>query len=315
VLVGYGTTETVVARRPRREASTADGPPPKTTRAYAKPPVRKLARELGIDLHAVPASGRHGEVTRADLTAAAMVRSANQAPPAGAQLRIPVKGVRKYSAHAMVSSAFTAPHVTEWVSADVTKTLALLARVRADSAFDGVRISPLTLIARATLLTIQRHPEINASWDAGTGEIVQYRDVNLGIAAATPRGLIVPNIAAAQSLSFRDLAAALNDLITAARTGKTKPEEMQGGTFTITNIGTFGVDGGTPILNPGEAAILCLGQIRKQPWSHKGRVRLRDVTTLAMSFDHRLVDGELGSRVLADIAGLLERPERALAWY
>jgi pyruvate dehydrogenase E2 component (dihydrolipoamide acetyltransferase) len=229
--------------------------------------------------------------------------------PGNDVVRTPIRGVRKHTAEAMVSSAFTAPHVTEWVTVDMTRSLKLLKRARAEAAFEGVRLTPLCLVVKAALTAIARHPGINAKWDAEAGEIVQYPDVNLGIAAATPRGLIVPNIAAAQRLSLRETALALTDLIGQARDGKTPPERMRNGTFTITNIGVFGIDGGTPILNPGEAAILCLGQVRRTPWEHKGRIRLRDTTTLALSFDHRLVDGELGSLVLRDIARFLERPD------
>jgi 2-oxoisovalerate dehydrogenase E2 component (dihydrolipoyl transacylase) len=214
----------------------------------------------------------------------------------------------------MVASAFTAPHVTEWVTVDVTRSMRLLARLRADSRYRNGRISPLLLVTRAVLLTIQRHPQINAKWDASAQEIVEYRDVNVGIAAATSRGLIVPNIKAAQTLTMLELADALDVQIADARAGRIQPPQMAGGTFTITNVGAFGVDGATPILNPGEAAILCVGQIRQQPWNHNGRIKLRDVATLALSFDHRLIDGELGSQVLAGIAALLERPALALSW-
>jgi 2-oxoisovalerate dehydrogenase E2 component (dihydrolipoyl transacylase) len=170
------------------------------------------------------------------------------------------------------------------------------------------------LLARAALLALQRHREINTRWDATASEIVEYSDVNLGIAVASPRGLIVPNIRAAQKMSFPELAYSLNALIAAARENRTSPEQMRGGTFTITNIGVFGVDGATPILNPGEAAILCFGQVRKQPWEHHGKTQLRSVTTLSLSFDHRLVEGKLGSQMLADVARLVERPQLALAW-
>lgn len=138
--------------------------------------------------------------------------------------------------------------------------------------------------------------------------------MNLGIAAATPRGLIVPNIKDAHDKTLPQLAASLADLVSTAREGKTSPAAMQGGTVTITNVGVFGVDTGTPILNPGESAILAVGAIKLQPWVHKGKVKPRQVTTLALSFDHRLVDGELGSKVLADVAAILEQPKRLITW-
>jgi len=225
-----------------------------------------------------------------------------------------VKGVRKMTAQAMVASAFTAPHVTEFVTVDVTRTMRLVERLKADREFEGVKVSPLLILAKALILAVQRHPEINASWDEAAQEIVIKRYVNLGIAAATPRGLVVPNIKDADAMSLRELAAALSALTATAREGRTQPAEMTGGTITITNVGVFGVDTGTPILNPGEAAILAFGAVRQQPWVHRGKVKPRSVTTLALSFDHRLVDGELGSRFLADLAAVLEHPAQALVW-
>ncbi|MER5489409.1 2-oxo acid dehydrogenase subunit E2, partial [Streptomyces sp. NPDC002812] len=218
------------------------------------------------------------------------------------ETRIPVKGVRKATAAAMVGSAFTAPHVTEFVTVDVTRTMKLVEELKQDKEFEGLRVSPLLLVAKALLVAVKRNPDINASWDEANQEIVQKHYVNLGIAAATPRGLIVPNIKDAHTLTLPQLARALGELVTTAREGRTTPAAMQGGTITITNVGVFGVDTGTPILNPGESAILAVGAIKPQPWVHKGKVKPRQVTTLALSFDHRLVDGELGSKVLADVA-------------
>src|SRR6185295_18410230 len=154
--------------------------------------------------------------------------------------------------------------------------------------------------------------EINSYWDEQAQEVVYKSYVNLGIAAATPRGLVVPNVKEAQDLSLVDLAQGLNQLTATARDGKTQPAEMSGGTFTITNVGVFGVDAGTPIINPGESAILCMGAIRKQPWVVGNAIRPRWITTLALSFDHRIVDGEQGSRFLADVASVLEEPGNAL---
>ncbi|WP_371105949.1 MULTISPECIES: dihydrolipoamide acetyltransferase family protein [Streptomyces] len=312
VLVGYGPAHARTARRPRKSKPTPPVVTPSNGKFRAAPPVRKLARDLGVDLTPVTATGPSGRITREDVHRLAEKRATPSNAPDPTRddvVRTPIRGVRKHTAEAMVKSAFTAPHVTEWVTVDVTRSLKLLKRARADKAFDGVRLTPLCLVLKAALTAIARHPGINAKWDAEAGEIVQYPDVNLGVAAATPRGLIVPNIAAAQRLSLREIALALTDLVEQARAGKTPPERMRNGTFTITNIGVFGIDGGTPILNPGEAAILCFGQVRRTPWEHKGRIRLRDTTTLALSFDHRLVDGELGSLVLRDIARFLERPD------
>ncbi|AXK37035.1 2-oxo acid dehydrogenase subunit E2 [Streptomyces armeniacus] len=301
-------------------------------RPLAKPPVRKLAKDLGIDLATVTPTGADGVITRGDVHKAAAApapaapvaepQAAPQPQPAAApsaetaarETRIPVKGVRKATAAAMVSSAFTAPHVTEFVTVDVTRTMRLVQELKQDPDMSGLRVNPLLLVAKAFLVAIRRNPEVNASWDEENQEIVRKDYVNLGIAAATPRGLIVPNIKDAGARTLPELAAALGELVGTAREGKTTPAEMQGGTVTITNVGVFGVDTGTPILNPGESAILAFGQVREQPWVHKGKVKPRHVTTLALSFDHRLVDGALGSKVLADVAAVLERPKRLMTW-
>ncbi len=291
----------------------------------AKPPVRKLAKDLGIDLTTVRGSGPGGVITREDVTAAdeeaeQPVEVSAPAPASGdeapVETRIPIKGVRKSTAQAMVSSAFTAPHVSEWVTCDVSATMALLDRLRARREFAEVRISPLLIIAKAVCLALQRTPELNSEWDEAAQQIVIKHGVNLGIAAATPRGLVVPNIKGADRLGLAELATAINDLVALAREGRAQPADLSGGTFTITNIGVFGVDGGTPILNPGEAGILCAGQIARRPWvvgsGADERIEPRWVTTLAISFDHRLVDGAQGSTFLANLAGILSDPSLAL---
>ncbi len=290
-------------------------------RVLAKPPVRKLAKDLGIDLRTVAPSGAGGIVTRTDVESAAAAPAAAVAAPTGAgwtglprEERVPIKGVRKATAAAMVRSAFTAPHVTEFLTVDVTRTMRLVDRLRASREFEGVKLSPLAVVAKALCVAAQRTPEVTSAWDEEAQEIVLRRYVNLGIAAATPRGLIVPNVKDAHELSLRDLAVAINDLAATARAGKTQPAETAGGTISITNVGVFGVDTGTPILNPGEAAILAFGAVREQPWVHKGRIKKRWVTTLGLSFDHRLVDGQQGSRFLADIGALLEDPSLGLVW-
>ncbi len=350
VLVGYGVSTSATKRRPRKgpevavsRASTAiqselnghgtpTAAPEAGPRPLAKPPVRKLAKDLGVDLATVVPSGPDGIITREDVHAAvsATVTAPAPAPAAEApapqapapvpsydtvrETRVPVKGVRKATAAAMVGSAFTAPHVTEFVTVDVTRTMKLVEELKQDKEFAGLRVNPLLLIAKALLVAIRRNPDINASWDEVNQEIVVKHYVNLGIAAATPRGLIVPNIKDAHARTLPQLAEALGELVTTAKEGRTSPAAMQGGTVTITNVGVFGVDTGTPILNPGESAILAVGAIKLQPWVHKGKVKPRQVTTLALSFDHRLVDGELGSKVLADVAAILEQPKRLITW-
>ncbi|WP_415957302.1 dihydrolipoamide acetyltransferase family protein [Streptomyces sp. 021-4] len=355
VLVGYGVAESSTKRRPRKGAAAPEAaavaaavqaelnghaapapaaaavPEAPVGRPLAKPPVRKLAKDLGIDLATVVPTGKDGIITREDVHAAAApaeavapsapapsvsepVAAAVEVTSSARETRIPVKGVRKAIAQAMVGSAFTAPHVTEFVTIDVTRTMKLVAELKEDKDMAGVRVNPLLIIAKALLVAIKRNPEVNAAWDEANQEIVQKHYVNLGIAAATPRGLIVPNIKDAHDKTLPQLAAALGELVSTARDGKTSPAAMAGGTVTITNVGVFGVDTGTPILNPGESAILAVGAIKLQPWVHKGKVKPRQVTTLALSFDHRLVDGELGSKVLADVAAILEQPKRLITW-
>ncbi|GIM65643.1 dihydrolipoamide acetyltransferase component of pyruvate dehydrogenase complex [Planomonospora venezuelensis] len=299
---------------------------PGVVRALAKPPVRKLAKDLGVDLTGLTGSGPSGSITRDDVQSAAsgsartpLVEEVAQRPsrdqvPGERETREPIKGVRKMMATAMSQSAFTSPHVTEWITVDVTATMQLVERLKARRELKDVRISPLLVLARAVILAMKRTPEINSWWDEAAQEVVYKHYVNLGIAAATPRGLVVPNVKDADSLSMTELAAALGELTAIARDGKTQPAEMAGGTFTITNVGVFGVDAGTPIINPGESAILCFGAINKRPWvdEETGEIVVRDVTTLALSFDHRHIDGEKGSRFLADVAGLLQDPGTAL---
>ena len=293
-------------------------------RTLAKPPVRKLAKDLGVDITSLAGSGEGGVVTRDDVHAAAgspgLVTGAS-APSSTSgsgerERREPIKGVRKMMGQAMVDSAFTAPHVTEWVTVDVTRTMEFVERLRSRREFREVKVSPLLVLARACILAMRRTPEINSWWDEPAQEVVFKSYVNLGIAAATTRGLVVPNVKDAQDLSLLDLAAALNGLTATARDGKTQPADMSGGTFTITNVGVFGIDAGTPIINPGESAILAFGAVRKMPWvastSTGDEIVVRQVTTLALSFDHRHVDGEKGSRFLADVAAVMEDPAAAL---
>ena len=294
---------------------------PAEARVLAKPPVRKLAKDLGVDLATVTGTGPNGSVTRSDVegssTGSPGLGTGASAPSstsvAGArETREPIKGVRKMMASAMTQSAFTAPHVTEWITVDATRTMEFVDRLKSRREFREVKVSPLLVLARAVILAARRTPEINSFWDEAAEEVVLKHYVNLGIAAATPRGLVVPNVKDAQDLSLLELAAALNDLTAVAREGRTQPAEMSGGTFTITNVGVFGVDAGTPIINPGESAILCFGAVKKQPWVVDDQIVVRDVTTLALSFDHRHIDGEKGSRFLADVAGMIEDPATAL---
>jgi len=368
VLVGYGVKPGSTSRRARKKPPTRPGSYPATPsgplsgggpalsgpfiggvglppgvpvppqartspRALAKPPVRRLARDLGVDLGEVPGSGPEGSVTRQDVERAASeardrsispdeapaaepdaVANLSQRGPAALEERIAVRGVRKHTAAAMVASAFTAPHVTEFLQVDVTETMAAVRRARELPEFDGVRVSPLLFVAKALLVAVRRHPLVNSSWDEAAQEIVVKRPVNLGIAVAAERGLLVPNVKGADALPLADLARSIDAVAATARAGKATPADLAGGTITITNVGVFGVDAGTPILMPGEAAILAFGQVRDLPWVVDGELAVRKVTTLSLSFDHRIVDGELGSAVLRDVGSMLEDPVRMLAW-
>lgn len=352
-LVGYGAvveSSGRPVRRPRNFPTAAPEPvetarvetaPVETApaenlaeRPRSTPPVRKLAKDLGVDLSHLTGTGTGGLITREDVHAAldqALLDTApsdtapsDRAPSDTAaepvqavrlgerETRTAIKGVRKFTAAAMVQSAFTAPHVTEFLTVDVTPAMDLLARLKGSSAFSGVKLTPLTFAAKAVLIALRRNPSLNARWDDSSQEIVTFNYVNLGIAAATPRGLTVPNIKDADALSLHELAEALAALTETARAGKTTPADLSGGTISITNIGVFGIDAGTPIINPGEAAILAMGAVRTMPWEYRGEVALRQVMTLSLSFDHRLVDGEQGSRFLADVGAILAEPGMVL---
>ncbi|WP_413332970.1 dihydrolipoamide acetyltransferase family protein [Brevibacterium sp. GP-SGM9] len=356
-LVGYGARATSSKRRPRKGAGVPApaAPAPQTAapaaavaepnaqpaasasagssasagKPLAKPPVRKLAKDLGLDLGSIAPTGARGEVTRADVQAAAEGTGAAEttAAPAGAaapatasagltagelEERIPFKGVTKMMAKAMVDSAFTMPHVTEFVDVDVTETMAFVRRLKATKFLgEDIKVSPLLIVAKAVAWAVARNPRINSCLDGD--DILVKKYVNLGIAAATPRGLIVPNIKNAHTMGLTELAQGIQELTALARSGKTPPADQAGGTITITNVGVFGVDAGTPIINPGEAAILAFGQVRKKPWVVDDEIVPREITTLSVSADHRVVDGEIISKFLADVGRGLADPTLLLA--
>lgn len=329
VLVGYGSGGHVTSRRGSRTAAMSalsapnSAPPPhaapvvypaaaeSAVAVLAKPPVRKLAKELGVDIQSVLATGANGEVTRDDVVRQSQVKTVfrNVATPEWPQEReeyIPVKGVRKAIAAAMVKSKFEAPHVSVFVDVDATRTMDFVKRLKASPDFQGIRVSPLLVMARAVVWAVQRNPTVNSSWT--DKDIIVHHYVNLGIAAATPRGLIVPNVKEAHTLNLKQLALGLENLTVTARDGKTTIDDMSNGTITITNLGSFGVDTGTPIINPGEVSIVVLGAIKQKPWVVDGQIEARFVTTIGASFDHRVVDGDVASRFLADIASIIEEP-------
>ncbi|GAA4378703.1 dihydrolipoamide acetyltransferase family protein [Agromyces bauzanensis] len=334
VLVGHGSSGHTATRRKRHPSPggahehLAAPPPPAAPAPHgpavvaaprpdpgmpviAKPPIRKLAKDLGVDLSRVTPTGPIGDVTRGDVIRAASqvtVFRNIQTPewPTDREDRIPVKGVRKAIAQAMVQSAYSAPHVSVFVDVDATRTMEYVKRLKASTDYAGVKVSPLLIMAKAMIWAVRRSPTVNAQWT--DDEIIVKHYVNLGIAAATPRGLIVPNVKEAQAMSMLELATAIEQLTLTAREGRTQPAEMQGGTITITNIGVFGMDTGTPILNLGEVGIVALGTIKQKPWVVDGEVRPRFVTTVGASFDHRVVDGDVASRFLADVASIIEEP-------
>ncbi|GAB2456861.1 pyruvate dehydrogenase E2 component (dihydrolipoamide acetyltransferase) [Conyzicola lurida] len=325
VLVGYGIKGGVNSRRRRSGAAPAAAaaapvvpsarpasvPAAAASVIIAKPPIRKLAKDLGVTLSEVVATGLAGEITRDDV-----IRQASQASvfrniqtPEWSderEERIPVKGVRKAIATAMTNSAFTAPHVSVFVDIDASRTMEFVKRLKNSPDFAGIRVSPLLIAAKAVIWAVRRNPMVNSTFT--DKEITVHHYVNLGIAAATPRGLVVPNVKDANELSLRELAVALEQLTITARDGKTTAADMSNGTITITNLGSFGMDTGTPILNPGEVGIVALGTIKQKPWVVDGEVRPRFVTTLGGSFDHRVVDGDVVSRFIADVASVLEEP-------
>jgi pyruvate dehydrogenase E2 component (dihydrolipoamide acetyltransferase) len=338
VLVGYGPSAPPPSRRRRKgrghrdrdhdhdhERDHAAPPSPAApTRPLAAPPVRFMARQQGIDLADVTGHGPDGIITRDDLALHIAGAATDEVLPgasprdgqpaeAGRETRAPVRGVQKHMAEAMVRSVATAPQACVFLTVDVTPTSVLVERLRANPHFEGARVTHLTLAARAAVLALAEHPALNSAWDEATGEVVVKHYVNLGVAVAGPLGLVVPNIKGAQGLSLRELARALTELTDRARAARCAPEELRGGTFTLTNIGVFGVDAGVPILNPGEAGILALGAVQRRPWEHDGEIALRDVAVLSLTFDHRLVDGQAASRFLTAVGDVLADPTNLLA--
>ena len=343
-LVGYGA-KAAPQRRRRRQAAQADEEQYPAERALAKPPVRKLARDLGIALSSVIATGPGGTVTREDVLGAQQraitpehdgdyfpeespqapqdlggaMKSVRDQPFAGVTsdertTRAPIRSVRKRTAEAMVASAFTAPHVTVFNEVDITATWDIVQQLKASREWKDVKVSPLVVVAKALPVAIRRNPGVNAAWDEAAGEIVYKHFVNLGIAAPTRRGHLVPHTKDTHLMTLRELAEAIDDLARTARAGRTPLSATRQGTITITNFGVFGIDSGTPILNPGESVILGVGAIKEKPWVVDGRIESRRVVQLAASFDHRLIDGALGAELLRDVSAVLENPSLGLVW-
>lgn len=352
VLVGYGVTKSATRRRRRtampsphgtstREAgppgepvkpvrhgglevgraaeARLSGAPASAAPVRTKPPVRRLAKQLGIDLASVRPTGVDGTVTRGDVEAAASLQLADVPSPgdahrAASDRRDPVRGIVRTMAAAMTESAATIPAVTEWVDVDVTHGAAFIERIKRLPEYQDVKVTPLVLVAAACLTAMRREAALNAVFDAQAQEIVHRRGVHLGVAVATDRGLVVPHVADADALTMPELAVALSDVVERARSGSAAPTELLGATFTITNVGVFGVDGGTPMITPGQSAILAFGAWRERPWVDRGQVVVRRVSTVSLSFDHRFIDGATGSRFLRDVADILEEPALLHLW-
>jgi 2-oxoisovalerate dehydrogenase E2 component (dihydrolipoyl transacylase) len=319
MLAGYGPSEAPASRRRRNGRAhrgwAAGAPPQRSSRPLAAPPVRFMARQRGVDLADVAGHGPGGIITREDLAAhLAGDQTARSAPDGSArESRSPVRGVQKHRAEAMVRSVATAPQACVFLTVDATPTVQLVERLRDDQHFEGLRVTPLTVVARAVVLALRRYPVLNSSWDDITAEVVTRHYVNLGIAVAAPSGLVVPNVKDAHDLTLLELARELAELTRRARDARCTPADLSGGTITVTNVGVFGVDGGVPILNPGEAAIVAVGAIGRRPWEFGGEVALREVVTLSLSFDHRLVDGRAASLFLAAIGEELTNPTNLIA--
>jgi 2-oxoisovalerate dehydrogenase E2 component (dihydrolipoyl transacylase) len=319
-LVGPG--ERQQARRRRAAAPAARGGPaaagngqqPAGTapaaRPMATPPVRKYAKDHGVDLTMLSGTGKGGRITRDDVEAALEPAAAAPAssPRERGEERIAVRGTRKQTAAAMVASAFSIPHVTEFLTVDATALMDLRARLKALPQAEEVRLTPLAIVAKAVCVAVRQFPMMNSAWDEQAGEIVVKHHVNLGIATDTSSGLLVPNLKDADTLGILDLARELTRMTVLARERKVAPSDLAGGTITITNVGGFGVETGTPIINQPECAIVATGLIAPRPWVVDGELAVRQLMTTSVSFDHRIVDGAYAARFLAHLRDLLEDP-------
>lgn len=354
VLVGYGVSneEAVITRTHRRQVPGAPAPIAEvrettpvasgvaaTSSPRSTPPVRLYAKQHGVDLSVVPATGRDGVITREDVDralGAAPVSGPSgvtpkRAAPTGPNVtsrfvgrdleawstgpleeRIPVKGVLRSMSDAMTQSALNIPRAAVWNRVDATRTVELLESLKRQPGLSGVRLSPLTIIALAVCDVARHYPGVNSNFDVAAGEVVIRRSVNLGIAADTPRGLVVPNIKGADRMDLVEMAQSLTALVEKARSGTTTPNEMLGTSISITNVGPFGVDAALPVIPPGTGAILGVGQIARRPWVVGEDVVPRHVVELTLAFDHRHIDGALASQVIAHIGRFLEDPAAAI---
>jgi len=302
VLVGYGVAEEEETGPPAAVQSPAGQGP-----VAATPPVRRLAKDLGVDLATVAGSGPGGRVTREDVErAAADGDDGREAGITGSEVeRIPVRGVRRMVAEKMARSVREIPHVTTFLTVDCTQLMGFREEMERRQ---GPRVSPLAVVVRALVEVCRSHPLLNASFDAHAGEIVVHRDVHVGVATDTERGLMVPVVRDAPSKGIVAIAEEIAALSAAARDGSIRPEQMGGSTITVSNVGTFGAEYGTPIINFPEASILATGVIEPRALVVDDEVVARPAMTLSLSFDHRLLDGAQAGRALRDLADLLESP-------
>ena len=326
VLVGYGTAESGGVRRrrvvsgfgghgalPRVHSAPAPAPKQNTGRiAVVSPLVRRLAREGGLDLASVRGSGPEGLIMRRDVEAALAAPAVAPASSTGIAEaeRVPLRGLRKTVAEKLSRSRREIPDATTWVDVDATGLMELRAALNRDTS--ARKISLLAVLARICVAGLARYPELNATVDVERQEIVRYADVNLGFAAQTDRGLVVPVVHGAHRMSTEELSAEFDRLTSAARAGSLPVSDLTGSTFTLNNYGVYGVDGSTPILNHPEAAMLGVGRIVKKPWVVGDELAVRLVTQLSFTFDHRVCDGGVAGGFLRYVADLVEEPARLL---
>ena len=308
VLVGYGVEDENPATEPGRPGAGEHAP----ARVAATPPVRRLARDLGVDLRTVLGTGPEGRVTREDVLGMVPAGGTHEGPEAPERSevtevaeRIPIRGVRRLIAERMTRAVREIPHVTTFLTLDASWLQAYRSDVLAAS---GASVGPLPVVVRALAEVCREHPLLNASFDGERGEIVVYREVHVGVATDTERGLLVPVIRSAGEKGIGELSREIAALAGAAREGTITPDAMAGGTITVTNVGTFGAEFGTPIINFPQGAILALGVIEPRALVVDGEVAARPACTLSLSFDHRLMDGAQAGRALAALRDLLQSP-------
>jgi pyruvate dehydrogenase E2 component (dihydrolipoamide acetyltransferase) len=319
VLVGYGTKEPAMRlERPTgrfggRTRSAANAPAPAFRSPVVSPLVRRRALDHGIDPTRLAGSGPGSLVMSRDVDAAIAAQDA-PAPLAAVaavegDLRIPLTGMRKVIATRLSHSRSTIPEATIWLDVDATELVAAKERLQKST---GERFSLTALIARFAVVGLAKYPILNSSVDDAAGDIIQHASLGLGLAAQTPRGLMVPVIHGADAMTTSQLRDAVAGLVGRAETADFSPAELSGGTFTVNNYGSFGVDGSTPIINHPQVAMLGIGRMIDRPWVVDGELAVRKVVTLSFVFDHRVCDGDVASGFLTYVARCMEEPLRLL---